>query len=209
MKYYSIGKFSEMVGKSIQTLRIWDDKGILKPSYISRGGHRMYSEDLMYQVLNIGRPSQERKTIGYCRVSTAKQKDDLARQIDAVKQYMIAKGYNFEIIEDVGSGINYGKKGLNQLIDSILKGEVERVVVLYKDRLVRFGIELIEGICKRYGVKVEVIDSTPRTEEQELVEDLIQIVTVFSCKLQGKRANKAKKILKEVMELDKVDENSC
>jgi len=113
---------------------------------------------------------------------------------------MYAKGYQFEIISDIGSGINYNKKGLNQLIDMITNLEVDKIVVLYKDRLIRFGYELIENICEKYGTTIEIIDNTEKTEEQELVEDLIQIVTVFSCKLQGKRANKAKKMIKELLE---------
>ena len=75
--------------------------------------------------------------------------------------------------------------------------------MLYKDRLLRFGYELIENIANKYNTTIEIIDNTKKTEEQELVEDLIQIVTVFSCKLQGKRANKAKKIIKELLENDK------
>ncbi|KHF27420.1 hypothetical protein LR68_03783 [Anoxybacillus sp. BCO1] len=101
---------------------------------------------------------------------------------------MIAKGYSFEIIEDIGSGINYTKKGLSRLIDMICNGEVEKVVVLYKDRLVRFGFELIEQICKRYGVDIEIIDHTEKTEEQELVEDLVQLLTVFSCKTSREKS---------------------
>ena len=116
--------------------------------------------------------------------------------------YMISKGYQFEIITDIGSGINYNKKGLNQLIDMITNSEIEKVVILYKDRLIRFGYELIENLCEKYGTTIEIIDNTERTEEQELVEDLIQIVTVFSCRLQGKRANKAKKMIKELIEDD-------
>lgn len=115
---------------------------------------------------------------------------------------MIAKGYQFEIITDIGSGINYNKKGLNQLIDMITNSEIEKVVILYKDRLIRFGYELIENLCEKYGTTIEIIDNTERTEEQELVEDLIQILTVFSCRLQGKRANKAKKMIKELIEDD-------
>ena len=115
---------------------------------------------------------------------------------------MIAKGYQFEIIQDIGSGINYNNKGLNQLLDMITNGEIEKVVILYKDRLVRFGFEFIENLCKKYGTTIEIIDNTEKTEEQELVEDLIQIVTVFSCRLQGKRANKAKKMIKELTEDD-------
>lgn len=107
---------------------------------------------------------------------------------------MIAKGYSFEIIKDIGSGINYNKKGLNKLIEMITNNEIGKIVILYKDRLLRFGFELIENICNRYNYSIEIIDNTPKTEEQELVEDLVQIITVFSCKLQGKRANKAKKL---------------
>ena len=116
---------------------------------------------------------------------------------------MIAKGYQFEIITDIGSGINYNKQGLKRLIDMITNNEVEKVVILYKDRLVRFGYELIENLCLKYETTIEIIDNTEKTEEQELVEDLVQIITVFSCKLQGKRANKAKKMIKELVEDDK------
>ena len=85
----------------------------------------------------------------------------------------------------------------------ITNSEIEKVVILYKDRLIRFGYELIENLCEKYGTTIEIIDNTERTEEQELVEDLIQIVTVFSCRLQGKRrANKAKKMIKELIEDD-------
>lgn len=115
---------------------------------------------------------------------------------------MYAKGYQFEIISDIGSGINYNKKGLNQLIDMITNSEIELIVILYKDRLLRFGFELIENLCEKYGVEIEIIDTTEKTEEQELVEDMIQIVTVFSCRLQGERANKAKKMIMELVEDD-------
>ena len=141
-----------------------------------------------------------KKIIGYCRVNSHKQKDDLERQIENVKTYMYAKGYQFEIISDIGSGINYNKKRLNQLIDMITNSEVEKIVILYKDRLLRFGFEIIEDLCNKYGATIEIIDNTEKIEEQELVEDLIQIVTVFSCRLQGKRANKAKKMIKELLE---------
>ena len=84
----------------------------------------------------------------------------------------------------------------------ITNSEIERIVILYKDRLLRFGFELIENLCEKYGVEIEIIDTTEKTEEQELVEDMIQIVTVFSCRLQGKRANKAKKMIKGLVEDD-------
>ena len=120
---------------------------------------------------------------------------------------MYANCYQFEIISDIGSGIKCNKKGLNQLIDMITNSEVDKIVVLYKDRLIRFGYELIENLCDKYGTTIEIIDNTEKTEEQELVEDLIQIVTVFSCRLQGKRANKAKKMIKELIEDDTCEES--
>lgn len=89
----------------------------------------------------------------------------------------------------------------------ITNSEVNKIVVLYKDRLIRFGYELIENLCEKYGTTIEIIDNTEKTEEQELVEDLIQIITVFSCRLQGKRANKAKKMIKELIEDDTCKES--
>ena len=87
-------------------------------------------------------------------------------------------------------------------MNRIVNGEIDKIVILHKDRLVRFGYELIENLCDKYDTEIEIIDHTEKAEEQELVEDLIQIVTVFSCQLQGKRANKAKKMIKELMEDD-------
>ena len=104
-------------------------------------------------------------------------------------------------VEDSGYRY-YSQEQLNHFINMITDSEVEKVVVLYKDRLIRFGYELIENICNKYGTTIEIIDNTKKSEEQELVEDLIQIVTVFSCRLQGKRANKAKKMIKELLEDD-------
>jgi len=153
------------------------------------------------QVLHI-KVDNPKIVIGYCRVSSSKQKDDLERQIDNVKSYLIAQGKPFEIISDIGSGINYNKKGLQDLIQRIDSGCVEKVVVLYKDRLIRFGFELIEHIAKLNQCTIEIIDNTKKTEEQELVEDMIQIITVFACKFQGKRANKAKKFISEVLKDD-------
>lgn len=203
MKYYSIGQFSKLIGKTSQTLREWDKKDILKPHHVAPTGYRYYSQEQLNHFLGIkGIEVKSKKVIGYCRVSSHKQKDDLERQIENVKTYMIAKGYSFDVITDIGSGINYNKKGLNQLIDMITNSEVEKVVVLYKDRLIRFGYELIENLCEKYGTTIEIIDNSEKAEEQELVEDLIQIVTVFSCRLQGKRADKAKKMIKELMEDD-------
>lgn len=203
MKYYSIGDFASLIGKNPQTLREWDKKDILKPHHVAPTGYRYYSQEQLNHFLGIQSKKQlNKKIIGYCRVSSHKQKDDLERQMQNVQTYMYAKGYQFELITDIGSGINYNKKGLNQLMDMVTNSEVEKVVVLYKDRLIRFGYELIENLCEKFGATIEIIDTTEKTSEQELVEDMIQIVTVFSARLQGKRANKAKKMIKELLEDD-------
>lgn len=198
-KYYSINEFSKILGVSAQTLRNWDKNGKLHPHHTSSNGYRYYSHEQLNQVMNI-KPNLNRKIIGYCRVSSNKQKDDLQRQIENMKLYLMAQGKPFEIISDIGSGINYKKKGLRELIKLITQNQVEKVVVLYKDRLLRFGFELVEYIASLYNCEIEIIDSTEKSEQQELVEDLVQIITVFSCKLQGTRSNKARKLVKELIE---------
>lgn len=198
-KYYSINEFSKILGVSPQTLRNWDNNGKLHPHHTSSNGYRYYSHEQLNQVMNI-KPNLDRKIIGYCRVSSNKQKDDLQRQIENMQMYLTAKGKPFEIISDIGSGINYKKKGLKELIKLISQNQVDKVVVLYKDRLLRFGYELVEYIASLYNCEIEIIDNTEKSEQQELVEDLVQIITVFSCRLQGKRANKARKLVKELIE---------
>jgi putative resolvase len=199
VKKYSIGQFAKKINRTQQTLRNWDKNGKLKPQIVDKNtGYRYYTEKQLKEFY--GEVSnKERMVIGYCRVSSAKQKEALERQVENVRTYLITKGYQFKIISDIGSGINYDTKGLNQLIQMILQDEVSKVVVLYKDRLVRFGFELIENICEFKSVDIEVIDSTEKLEEQEAVEDLVQIITVFSCRLQGKRAKKTKDMIKELL----------
>ena len=202
MKYYSIHKVSEILGVTPQTLRNWDKLGKLHPHHTTKSGYRYYSEDQLNILTNKVPKEDTRITVGYCRVSSNKQKDDLERQIENVKTYLISKGKPFKIIEDIGSGIDFKKRGLLELIKEITEHKVNKVVVLYKDRLVRFGFDLIEYLASLYDCEIEVIDNTKKTEQQELVEDLVQIITVFSCKLQGKRANKAKRMIQEIIKDD-------
>ena len=122
-KYYSIHEFSKIIGVSAQTLRNWDANGKLHPHHTTVSGYRYYSDEQLNQVINV--KPKNRITIGYCRVSSHKQKDDLERQIDNVKTYLLAKGQPFEIISDIGSGINYKKKGLQELIRRISQNQVE------------------------------------------------------------------------------------
>ncbi|MGL6227839.1 MAG: IS607 family transposase [Culicoidibacterales bacterium] len=205
MKYYSIAQTSKLLGVTAQTLQNWDRSGKLKPYHTSESGYRYYSQEQLNRDLGIKDPN--RKVIGYCRVSSSKQKDDLERQIENMQAYLIAQGKPFEIIHDIGSGINYKNKGLQELLRLITQNEVDKVVVLYKDRLLRFGYELIEYIASLYNCDIEVIDNTNKTEQQELIEDMIQIITVCSARLQGRRANKAKQMIKELIEDDPRSKN--
>ena len=199
---YSIGEFAKKIGKSQQTLRNWHKSGILIPAVTSSYGTRSYSEKQLNEYLGSKIKEEEKIIAAYCRVSSLKQKDDLGRQVENVKSFCMAKGYTFKLITDIGSGINYNKKGLLELINLITEEKISKIVVLYKDRLLRIGFDLINNLCKKFNVEIEIIDNTEKTEEQELVEDLVQIITVFSCKLNGKKANKAKKLIKELISDD-------
>jgi len=200
MKYYSIHEFSKLIGRTPQTLRNWDKSSKLIPSHTGSNGYRYYSHDQLKEVLNIEDDSEKsRKIIGYCRVSSNKQKDDLERQIDNMKIYLESLNKPYEIITDIGSGINYKKKGLRDLLKKINSKEVDKIIILYKDRLLRFGFELVEYMANLNGCEIEILDSTQKTQQEELVEDLIQIISVFSCRLQGRRANKTRKMINELI----------
>ena len=190
----SIKEASEFLGISIDTLRRWERVGKIT-SMRTQGGHRRYDKKELIK-FKMGDNSENRITIAYCRVSSSDQKEDLQRQIENVSQYCIANGYQFRVISDLGSGLNYKKKGLQELIELICSNSIERIVVNYKDRLIRFGFELIEQLCSIYNVKIEIINLTEdKSYEEELVEDVLSVITVFSAKLYGARSHKSKKMI--------------
>ena len=148
--------------------------------------------------LGIETPKENKIVIGYCRVSTQDQKQDLVYQRQLVEQYCSSKGYNHKIIEDIGSGINYTKKGLKELIKLISDNQISRIVIVHKDRLLRFGNEIIFELCKLKDIEVEIINqSENESKEEELVKDVLQVITVFSSRLYGQRSHKNKQILEE------------
>ena len=197
MKYYSSNAVTKLLGVTAQTLRNWDKEGKLKPAYTKSNGYRYYSEDSILSYTQERKTKKDLHVIGYARVSSKKESDDLERQVDNLKTYIESKYSSYEIITDIGSGIDYKKPGLKKLIDLVNKKQVDIIVVLYKDRLLRFGFELVEYFSKINNVSIEVLDRVNKTQDEELVEDLIQIITVFSCRLQGKRKAKTKEILEE------------
>jgi len=187
MKYLSSKTVTQMLGVTAQTLRNWDKEGKLKPAYVKSNGYRYYSEDSILAYTQERKTKKDLNVIAYARVSSKKQSDDLERQVNNLKSYLDTKYSSYEVITDIGSGINYQKPGLKKLIEKINRKEVDLIVVLYKDRLLRFGFELVEYFAELNNVKIEVLDKVDKTQDRELVEDLVQIVTVFSCKIQGKR----------------------
>ena len=195
---YSIGEFAKKIGVTIHTLREWDKRGKLKPEYRSKGNHRYYSDNQLNELLQKRAP-KNKINVGYVRVSSNHQKDDLERQYELMELFLAKQGKEFKIIKDIGSGINYNKKGLKELLKLIATNRCDTIFVLHKDRLVRFGYELIEEFAELHNTKIVIINKDDeKTDEEEFVEDILNIIHVFSCKLNGKRSHINKKIIKEL-----------
>lgn len=138
----------------------------------------------------------DRKTIAYARVSSHDQKDDLERQKQVLAMYCAKQGWTFEVVADLGSGMNYNKKGLKRLLDEIIGGKVGRLVIAHKDRLLRFGAELVFAICEAKDVEVLIINKGADTAfEEDLAEDVLEIIAVFSARLYGSRSRKNQQLL--------------
>ena len=203
-KLIAIGQASKLLGVSIQTLRNWDKQGLLKPDEITKGGSRRYKLESLKNInKNIKFNTDNLKTIAYARVSSHDQKDDLIRQVQVLELYCAKAGFNYEIIQDLGSGMNYYKKGLTKLLNLILEGQVKRLVITHKDRLLRFGAELVFAICEAKEDEVIIINKGDENIkfEEELAKDVLEIITVFSARLYGGRSKKNKKLLDSMQEI--------
>ncbi|MDR3624353.1 MAG: IS607 family transposase [Chlamydiales bacterium] len=198
----SIGKLAKELGVSKDTLRRWESVGKISSERTLRG-HRRY--DLAKILGNpLKKIVSQKQTVVYARVSSHDQKTDLVRQVDLLSTFCAAHGWTFEIIQDLGSGLNYGKKGLKKLIQSICLGNIGRLVLTHKDRLLRFGAELIFSLCEQFGVEVILINkSDDNSFEDDLVNDVLEIITVFSARLYGARSRKNKKLLESLQEAAK------
>ncbi|OCR05874.1 resolvase [Helicobacter pullorum] len=202
-KLIAIGQASKLLGVTIQTLRNWDKQGLLKPDEITKGGSRRYKLESLKNInKNIKFNTDNLKTIAYARVSSHDQKDDLIRQVQVLELYCAKAGFNYEIIQDLGSGMNYYKKGLTKLLNLILEGQVKRLVITHKDRLLRFGAELVFAICEAKEVEVIINKGDENIKfEEELAKDVLEIITVFSARLYGSRSKKNKKLLDSMQEV--------
>lgn len=205
---YNIREFANLLGITPETLRVWEREGKIKPVR-TKGRHRRYDDEMLRDLLNKSKPQIQRKTILYARVSSTGQSDDLKRQIDKLETFALSRGYCYEIYQDIGSGLNFNRKEFNRLVLEILSGKVDRVVVNYKDRLMRFGFELFEKICQTNLTSIVIINQTEAIsfqtgvsinadDNEELTKDLIAIITTFSAKLYGARSHKNKRLISEV-----------
>lgn len=192
-KLYRIGQAAKLLGVSTSTLRRWEREGKMSPER-TEGSHRLYR--LSQFKISKKLQARDRKTIAYARVSSHDQKSDLDRQKKVLEMYCASHGWKFELITDLGSGMNYYKKGLKKLLNSILDGKVGRLVLTHKDRLLRFGAELVFALCEAREVEVVIINSgTDVKFEEELANDVLEIITVFSARLYGSRSRKNQKLL--------------
>lgn len=203
-RFIGISEASKILGVSISTLRRWGREGRLHPSR-TKAGHRRYDSYELAELQGGKRkPAEqiEKRTIGYARVSSRDQKADLERQKQVLELFCAQHGWTFEIISDLGSGMNYRKKGLNHLLHLLLSGEIDRLVITHKDRLLRFGAELIFSVCEMKSVEVVILNRGEDSSfEEDLAKDVLEIITVFSARLYGSRSKKNQKLLDGMREV--------
>ena len=193
MKRYKVGEFAKLLNVTVKTLQNWDKQGTLK-AYRTPTNQRFYTEEQLNQILNLSNPNQIEKQglkIGYCRVSTHNQKSSLQNQEDYLRNYTNAKGVILdEVFTDIGSGINYNRKNFNKILELVEAREVSEIYVTYKDRFVRFGFDWFNTFCEKHDAKIIVLNQPSTSPEQELAEDLLNIVTVFSARNHSLRTYK-------------------
>ena len=201
----SIGDAAKELGVSITTLRRWADSGKIRSERSPSGQRRFYLADIKRITPRNLSQLDERITINYARVSGHDQKEDLKHQVQVLEAFSAANGWQYETIQDLGSGLNYQKKGLQKLLKRIMRGDIARLVITHKDRLLRLGAELVFAVCEEFETEVVIVNQTVEeiSFEQELVQDMIELITVFSARLYGSRSKKNKKLIDGMSEVVK------
>lgn len=205
--WVSIGVAAKEAGVHVDTIRNWEKKGYIK-SERTPSNRKRFDLNAVISYANANKPKpQEKVTAIYARVSTPSRKSDLDFQKQVLELHCAAKGWQYIIIEDIGSGLNFKKQGLLKLINLIENNKIERILLNYKDRLLRYGNEIIYEICKYHNIEIVVLsESESKTYEEELVDDVLSVITEFSAKLYGSRSHKNKKIVDESKKLFKSEE---
>ena len=188
---------SKLLGVTVRTIQRWDKEGKIR-CVRTIGGKRRVPESEIKRILGI---HEERKIVGYARVSFHTQKDDLERQIELIKRYAKERGWKIEILKDVGSGLKENRRNFQKLLRMVMNREVSKVIIAYPDRLTRFGFKILEGFFKSYGTEIVVINKEEKSPQEELIEDLITIISHFAGKLYGMRSHKYKKVVEGAKKL--------
>ena len=184
---YTPAQFAKKVNVSVKTIQKWDRLGIL-PAKRTITNRRYYTDEDLAAALRLPRVPKERRTIAYCRVSSQAQKPDLANQKRLLEQYCRERTIQVdEWITEIGGGMNFKRKHFLRLVDAILEGSVERVVLAHQDRLARFAYSLLAHLCETHQCELVVMNMQQVSPEQELVQDLITITHCFSSRLSGLR----------------------
>ena len=184
---YSVAQFAKQVGVSVKTLQRWDREGRLKAKR-TLSGRRYYNEADLATALNLPQRPAARRTIAYCRVSSPAQRPDLQNQRAALSSYAVSKQLVVDDwIMEIGGGLNFERKRFLALVDAIVAGEVERVLIAHQDRLARFGFALINHLCETHHTELVVMNTETLSPEQELVQDVMRILHCFLSRLHGLR----------------------
>ena len=187
---YKPKEFAELLNVTVKTLQRWDREKTLVANRTPTN-RRYYTYDQYLQFKGIGKDADFRKIVIYTRVSTRNQTDDLENQVDFLQTYVNAKGLIAdEIIRDYGSGLNYNRKKWNQLLGEVMENKVKMILVSHKDRFVRFGFDWFEKFCNKFNVEIVVVKNEKLSPQKELVQDIVSILHVFSCRLYGLRKYK-------------------
>lgn len=182
---------SKLLGVHIRTIQKWDKEGKIR-CVRTVGGKRRVPESEIKRILGI---HEKRKVVGYARVSSHTQKDDLGRQVELIKNHAKEKGWEIEILKDIGSGLKEDRRNFQKLLNMVMNREVSKVIITYPDRLTRFGFKILEEFFKSYGTEIIVINKEEKSPQEELVEDLITIISHFAGKLYGMRSHKYKRVV--------------
>lgn len=190
IKNYKPKDFAEMIGVSVKTLQRWDREGILIANRTpTERRYYTYAQYMEFMGNRIGK--DERENVIYSRVSTRNQKDDLKNQTAFLRQYCNASGVIVDrCIEDYGSGLNYNRLKWNLLLDDVVEGRIKTIYITHKDRFIRFGFEWFEKFCLKYQTTIVVVNNEELSPQEELVQDIVSILHVFSCRLYGLRKYK-------------------
>jgi len=189
---WKVAEFGELIGVSPSTLRRWEREEKLIPER-TLGNQRIYTEDHLRMARSLKTGKSPTRIIVYCRVSSSGQKDDLLSQVNAMEQFCLSQGVGItDLIQEVGGGLNFKRPKFLQIIQWAIQGEVKSLYVAHKDRLCRFGFELVEQIVQWSGGSVIVANAITLSPQEELVQDLLSIIHCFSSRLYGLRKYKAK-----------------